>query len=70
MKIFRGFRVFGYALWEKMKTLKMPEFKRKLFNDKIHPLLTVTITRKLLKIANLVSKYHFSTTFSIATRLS
>ena len=52
MKIFRGFRVF-----EKRKTTKttknerpkMPEINTQLFNNKNHPLLTVTITRKLLK---------------------
>ena len=28
---------------------EMPEINRKLVNNKNHPLLTVTITRKLLK---------------------
>ena len=28
---------------------EMPEINRKLFNNKNHPLLMVTITRKLLK---------------------
>ena len=28
---------------------EMPEINRKFFNNKNHPLLTVTVTRKLLK---------------------
>ena len=30
MKIFRGFRVFQYALWQKANTWKMLEINRKL----------------------------------------
>ena len=30
MKIFRDFRVFEYALWQKTKTLEMPQVNRKL----------------------------------------
>ena len=38
---------------------EMPEIKRKFFNNKNHPFLTVNVTRKLLKTTNFVSKYHF-----------
>ena len=38
---------------------EMPEINRKLFNNKNHPLLTVIITRKLLRTTSLVSNYHF-----------
>ena len=38
---------------------EMPEINRKLLNNKNHPLLTVTVTRKLLKNYKFVSKYHF-----------
>ena len=33
----------------KNENLEMPEINRKLVNNKNHPFLTVTITRKLLK---------------------
>ena len=39
-KIFRGFRVFEYALWQKAKTPEMPEINRKLSKSKKHPVLT------------------------------
>ena len=29
-KIFRGFRIFEYALWQKNENLEMPEINRKL----------------------------------------
>ena len=35
--------------YDKNENPEMPEIKRKLVDNKNHPLLTVTITRKLLK---------------------
>ena len=48
MKVFRGFRVFEYALWQKAKTGKCQKLTDSFLNKK-HLLLTVTIARKLLK---------------------
>ena len=48
MKIFRGFSVFKHALWQKAKTLKSRKSPES-FLAKRNLLLTVTITRKLLK---------------------
>ena len=48
MKIVRDFRVFE-TVYDKKRNPEMPESNRKLVNNKNHPLLTVTITRKLLK---------------------
>ena len=49
IKIFRGFRIFKYALWQKNENPEMPEINRKLSKLKKHPLLTVIITKKLLR---------------------
>ena len=48
-KMFCGFRGFEYALWPKSENPQMPEINIKLSKSKKHPLLMVTITRKLLK---------------------
>ena len=48
MKIFRGFCVFEYALCEKVKNGKCRKLPESIL-DKKHQLLTVVITRKLLK---------------------
>ena len=44
--IFRGFQVFEYALWLKMKTRKCQKSTESFLNQKIH----------ISKIANLVSR--------------
>ena len=54
MKIFRGFRVFEYALWQKTKTGNAGS--QSFLNSK-HPLPTVAITRKLLKTINFLPKH-------------
>ena len=59
MKILSGFRVFQNALWQKNENPEMLKINRKVFNNKNHPLLTVTVARKLLKTTNFVSKYYF-----------
>ena len=42
----------------KNENQEMPEINRKFFNNKNHPLLAVTVTRKMLKkTRNFVSKY-------------
>ena len=46
--IFRGFLVFDYPLWRKMKTQKRRKLTESLLNKK-KTLLTVIITRQLLK---------------------
>ena len=38
-KIFRGFRVFEYALWNKNENPEMSEINRKLSRSKEHPVL-------------------------------
>ena len=48
VKIFRGFRVFEYALWQKTKTRKC-RISTESFLNKKNPLVTVTISRKLLE---------------------
>ena len=48
MKIFRDFCVFEYAIWQKTKTRKCRKSTGRFLNKK-DPVLTVTITRKLLK---------------------
>ena len=55
MEIFRGFRVFEYALWQKTKTRKYWKLTATFLNKK-HPLLTATNTRKAI---NFLSKYNF-----------
>ena len=49
MKIFRGFGDFEYALMIKNENLETPEINTKLSKLKKHPVVTVIITRKLLK---------------------
>ena len=49
MKIFRGFRVFEFALWQETETWKCRESTESFLNEKKNLLLTVAITRKLLK---------------------
>ena len=44
----------------KKENLEMPEINRKLSKSKKHPVLTITITGKLLKSNQFVIKYHFS----------
>ena len=48
IKIFRGFRVFEYALWQETKTQKRWKSTESFLNQKIQ-LLTDLVTRKLLK---------------------
>ena len=48
MKIFRGVRVFEYALWQKKKAENAGK-PTKSFLTKRRPLLTFTTPRKLLK---------------------
>ena len=55
MEIFRGFRVFEYALWQKTKTRKYWKLTATFLNKK-QPLLTATNTRKAI---NFLSKYNF-----------
>ena len=49
MKIFRGFRVSGYALMLKYENPETPEINIQLSELKKHPVVTVIITRKLPK---------------------
>ena len=44
-----GYSFFVIEHIRKNENPEIPENNRKLFNNKNHPLLTVTITRKLLK---------------------
>ena len=39
-KIFRGFRVFEYVLWQKNENPEIPEINTKLSKFKRHPVLT------------------------------
>ena len=41
LKLFRGFRVLEYALWQKNKNPEMPEINRKISKSKNHPVLKV-----------------------------
>ena len=58
LKIFLGFRVFEYALWQKAKTRKCEKSIVSFLNKK-HSLLMITIARKLLKSLQFIFKYHF-----------
>ena len=49
MDIFRRFRVFVYALMIKNENPETPKINLKLSKLKKHPVVTVNITRKLLK---------------------
>ena len=49
MKILRGFRVFEYTLMVKNDNPETSEINIKLSKLKKHPVVTVIITRKLLK---------------------
>ena len=49
LRIFCGFRVFEYALWQKTKTPEMPEINAKLSKSKSTKCKCFTITAKLLK---------------------
>ena len=56
MEAFRGFRVFEYALaMAKNKNPEMPEINIKLSKLKKHPVVTVIISRKLLKCNQFVN---------------
>ena len=48
MEIFRGFRVFEYALMVKNENPETPEINVRFSKLKNHPVVTVIITRKLL----------------------
>ena len=41
MKIFCGFQVFEYALWQETKTPETLEINRKLSKSKKHPVFTI-----------------------------
>ena len=49
MKIFRAFRVFEHAMWQKTKTQKYRKSTGSFLNKRTHSVLTVIIPRKLLK---------------------
>ena len=48
MKDFPKFPCFRKCSMTKNKSPEMPEINKKLFNNKYNPLLTITVTRKLL----------------------
>ena len=54
-EIFRGFQVSEYALMVKNENLKMPEINKKLSKLKKDPVVTVIITRKLVKCNQFVT---------------
>ena len=53
MEIFRGFRVFKYALMTKNENPETPEINIKLSKLKKHPVVMVIMTGKLLKCSQI-----------------
>ena len=58
-KIFRGFRVFEYALWQKAKTRTCRKSPESFLNQKSTQCQPFTITRKLLKSNDFVIQVQF-----------
>ena len=58
-KIFRGFRVFEYALWQKANTRKCRKSTESFLNQKNTQCQPFTITRKLLKSNHFVIQVQF-----------
>ena len=54
-EIFRGLQVSEYALMVKNENLKTPEINKKLSKLKKDPVVTVIITRKLVKCNQFVT---------------
>ena len=59
MEIFRGFRVFEYALWQKTKTRKYRKLTESFLNKKTPIVNGLSLLENCYKATNVISKHHF-----------